>query len=35
MTSSDYRWDRPLAGAEAYHLLGALDRLRDLPLEGR
>jgi hypothetical protein len=28
MTSSDYWWEPPLAGTEAEHLTGALDRLR-------
>jgi len=28
MTSSDYWWVPPLAGTEAEHLVGALDRLR-------
>src|ERR1700729_3453115 len=28
MTNSDYPWDPPLAGSEAEHLAGALDRLR-------
>jgi len=28
MTNSDYPWDPPLAGTEAEHLVGALDRLR-------
>jgi len=28
MTSSDYWWEPPLAGTEAEHLVGALDRLR-------
>jgi hypothetical protein len=28
MTNSDYCWEPPLAGAEAEHLVGALDRLR-------
>lgn len=28
MTSSDYPWEPPLAGTEAEHLTGALDRLR-------
>jgi Protein of unknown function (DUF664) len=28
MTESDYPWERPLAGTEAEHLSGALDRLR-------
>jgi len=28
MTNSDYWWEPPLAGAEAEHLVGALDRLR-------
>jgi hypothetical protein len=35
MTSSEYWWEPPLAGTEADQFLGALDRLRDLPLEGR
>jgi Protein of unknown function (DUF664) len=28
MTNSDYPWEPPLAGTEAEHLVGALDRLR-------
>ncbi len=28
MTNSDYWWEPPLAGTEAEHLVGALDRLR-------
>ena len=28
MTDSDYSWPPPLAGTEAEHLAGALDRLR-------
>jgi len=28
MTDSDYPWEPPLAGTEAEHLVGALDRLR-------
>ena len=28
MTDSDYPWEPPLAGTEAEHLAGALDRLR-------
>jgi hypothetical protein len=28
MTSSDYWWEPPIAGTEAEHLVGALDRLR-------
>jgi len=28
MTNSDYPWDPPMAGTEAEHLAGALDRLR-------
>jgi Protein of unknown function (DUF664) len=28
MTSSDYPWEPPIAGTEAEHLVGALDRLR-------
>src|SRR5580698_2297751 len=28
MTDSDYPWEPPLAGSEAEHLAGALDRLR-------
>lgn len=28
MTESDYWWEPPLAGTEAEHLIGALDRLR-------
>jgi hypothetical protein len=28
MTNSDYPWDPPMAGTEAEHLTGALDRLR-------
>jgi hypothetical protein len=28
MTNSDYPWEPPLAGTEAEHLIGALDRLR-------
>jgi Protein of unknown function (DUF664) len=28
MTNNDYPWDPPLAGTEAEHLVGALDRLR-------
>jgi Protein of unknown function (DUF664) len=28
MTNSDYPWEPPLAGSEAEHLVGALDRLR-------
>lgn len=28
MTQSDYWWEPPLAGTEAEHLAGALDRLR-------
>src|SRR5262249_51334004 len=28
MTSSDYPWEPPMAGTEAEHLTGALDRLR-------
>jgi Protein of unknown function (DUF664) len=28
MTNSDYPWEPPLAGTEAEHLAGALDRLR-------
>lgn len=28
MTASDYWWEPPLAGTEAEHLVGALDRLR-------
>jgi Protein of unknown function (DUF664) len=28
MTSSDYPWEPPIAGTEAEHLAGALDRLR-------
>ncbi|MDQ1742086.1 MAG: hypothetical protein QOE23_425, partial [Pseudonocardiales bacterium] len=28
MTSSDTPWEPPLAGTEAEHLVGALDRLR-------
>jgi Protein of unknown function (DUF664) len=28
MTTSDYWWEPPLAGTEAEHLVGALDRLR-------
>lgn len=28
MTSSDYPWEPPLAGTEAEHLVGALERLR-------
>ncbi|GAA3254818.1 DinB family protein [Nonomuraea helvata] len=28
MTNSDYWWEPPLAGTEAEHLIGALDRLR-------
>jgi len=28
MTNSDYPWEPPLAGSEAEHLLGALDRMR-------
>ncbi len=36
MTTDDPPWEPPLAGTEAEHLLGALDRLRThLPLEGR
>ena len=33
---SIFSWEPPMAGTEAEHLLGALDRLRtDVPLEGR
>src|SRR5260370_35818394 len=28
MTNSDYPWEPPMAGTEAEHLTGALDRLR-------
>src|SRR5439155_15988173 len=28
MTNSDYWWEPPIAGTEAEHLVGALDRLR-------
>ena len=28
MTDTDYPWDPPMAGTEAEHLTGALDRLR-------
>jgi len=28
MTDADYPWEPPLAGTEAEHLVGALDRLR-------
>jgi hypothetical protein len=28
MTDTDYPWDPPIAGTEAAHLTGALDRLR-------
>src|SRR5260370_35733582 len=28
MTNSDYPWESPMAGTEAEHLTGALDRLR-------
>src|SRR5829696_603271 len=28
MTNSDYPWEPPLAGTEAEHLVGALDRMR-------
>jgi hypothetical protein len=28
MTDTDYPWEPPLAGTEAEHLIGALDRLR-------
>ena len=28
MTAADYPWEPPMAGTEAAHLTGALDRLR-------